>query len=372
MTSDLLPGPASAVARDAAYESRSRPLVVTADEQLLEELLRLCAAAGVTPFVAADVGAARRSWSSAPLVVVGDDLAEAVATAAPVRRAGVAVVTSDTSGAGVWARAVAIGADQVYAVPGEQDRVIESLANCLDNHGVEAPIVSVVGGCGGAGASCLAGALALIAARDDHAALLVDADPLGGGIDMVLGNESVVGLRWPDLAATEGRISGHSLRRALPKVGGLSMLSWDRGDLLTIPPESMQSVLAAARRAHELIVVDVPRRFDDAAQEALIRSSLTLLVVPADVRAIAAATRLLNPLRELASDIRLVVRGPGPSGLDADVVCDTLVLPVAARMRSDPRLARSVDEGLGPSLRRRSPVAAAARAVLDSIVPPRS
>lgn len=347
---------------------RSRPLVVTADPRLLEEVLRLCAAAGVTPVVAADAASARRSWAGAPLVVVGDDLAGDVATGRLSRRTDVAVVTLDASRAPVWAAAVTIGADQVYALPAEQEQMIEVLANCLDGHGADATVVSVVAGCGGAGASCLAGALALTAAQEDRSALLVDADPLAGGIDMVLGNESVVGLRWPDLASTEGRISGRSLREALPALGSLSMLSWDRGDLLTIPTESMRSVLSAASRAHEMVVVDVPRRFDDAALEALAHSSRTLLVVPADIRAIAAAARLLGPLRDVAVGIELVVRGPGPSGIDADVVASTLELPVAVRMRPDERLARSIDDGLGPVPRRRAPLAAAARTLVRSLI----
>src|SRR3712207_8052527 len=45
-----------------------RPLIVTADASLLDDLLRLAAAAGVEPEVAADAGAARRSWSTATAV----------------------------------------------------------------------------------------------------------------------------------------------------------------------------------------------------------------------------------------------------------------------------------------------------------------
>ena len=58
--------------------------------------------------------------------------------------------------------------------------------------------VAVVGGCGGAGASVLAAALAVTAVRHGGRALLVDCDPLGGGLDLVLGAEHVAGLRWPD------------------------------------------------------------------------------------------------------------------------------------------------------------------------------
>ena len=369
MTHEPDPDGASSSGDRRHFESvpAGRPLVVTADPKLRDEVLRLCAGADVSPVVAADVAMARRCWAQAPMVIVGTDLSADLAATRPSRRSRVVLLGDDPDDAGVWARAVALGAEHVHILPGDQDRLVDELASCLDQAGDDAVVVSVVGGCGGAGASSLAGTLALSASRRGIASLLVDADPLGGGIDMVLGNEAVIGLRWPDLAATQGRISGQSLRQALPQVAALSMLSWDRGDVLTIPAASMRSVLAAGQRSHGLVVVDVPRRLDRAAEEALLRTSVTLLVVPAEVRAIAAATRSLGQLQMLASDIRLVVRGPGPSGLDADVVADTLGLPLIGRVRHDRRVAEAIDEGLGPLSRKRGPLASAANAILDSL-----
>ena len=49
------------------------PLLITRDQALLDELLRLAAAAGVSPDVAADGGSALRGWVGAPLVLVGAD-----------------------------------------------------------------------------------------------------------------------------------------------------------------------------------------------------------------------------------------------------------------------------------------------------------
>ena len=62
------------------------PLIITRDETLLDELLRLAAAAGVTPEVAPDPAAALRGWSAAPLVLVGADVAAELARPAPPRR----------------------------------------------------------------------------------------------------------------------------------------------------------------------------------------------------------------------------------------------------------------------------------------------
>ena len=52
------------------------PLLVTADETLLDELLRLSAAAGRRPTSRTTAGRAAAAWATAPLVLVGADLAE--------------------------------------------------------------------------------------------------------------------------------------------------------------------------------------------------------------------------------------------------------------------------------------------------------
>ena len=52
-----------------------RPLLLTRDPDLLDDLRRLSVAAGVEPDVVTTAAAGRRLWSAAPVVVVGDDLA---------------------------------------------------------------------------------------------------------------------------------------------------------------------------------------------------------------------------------------------------------------------------------------------------------
>lgn len=90
-----------------------RPLVVTSEPTLLEELLRLCDAAGTPPVVAADPEALRRAWQGASLVMLGAELAEA-ATQFP-RRSRVVVVGS--SGDRLWELAADVWADHVAVLP---------------------------------------------------------------------------------------------------------------------------------------------------------------------------------------------------------------------------------------------------------------
>jgi secretion/DNA translocation related CpaE-like protein len=175
--------------------------------------------------------------------------------------------------------------------------------------------------------------------------MLIDGDPLGGGIDLALGSETDKGSRWPELLNAAGRVSAAALRSALPLVNGLAVLSWDRSDVTALPPEAMRSVLGAAQRSSDLVVVDLPRRADPAAEEAFVRATATLLVVPRDVRSCAAAARLVAPLREVASDLRVVAREPGLSGLSAVDVADHLSLPLAAKLGFDRDLPSLMDKG---------------------------
>lgn len=175
--------------------------------------------------------------------------------------------------------------------------------------------------------------------------MLIDGDPLGGGIDLALGSETDRGSRWPELINAAGRVNAGALRAALPKVSGLAVLSWDRSDVTALPPEAMRSVLGAAQRSSDLVVLDLPRRADPAAEEAFVRATSTLVVVPRDVRSCAAAARLVAPLRDVATDLRVVAREPALNGLSAIDVADHLSLPLAAKLGFERDLPSLMDEG---------------------------
>ena len=344
-----------------------RPLLVTSDDALLDELLRLCAAAGAEAQVAHDVTSARLSWSVPPLVVIGSDVAASVPRAALPRRPGVVLVGLDLDDAGIWDVAVEIGADSVVFLPDAQAWLVNRFGETADGGDGAGLAVAVIGGRGGAGATTLAACLALTGAAEGLRCLLVDADPLGGGIDLTLGGEEVTGLRWPDLAGAGGRVSGAALRDGLPRVHGLSVLSSGRGDALRVPPQAMRSVLAAATRMSDLVVVDLPRHVDAAAEQALTAAAITLLVVPAEVRAAAAAGRVAVGVGLTARDVRVVVRGPAPAGLTAPHVADALALPLAGWLPAEPGLDAALEGGEPPGRSRHSPLANLCRELLGDL-----
>ncbi|MGH8971194.1 MAG: septum site-determining protein Ssd, partial [Actinomycetes bacterium] len=320
--------------------------------------------------VAADVPAARSAWSAAPLVVLGSDLAARTAEARLARRPGVVLVGLDLDDGGIWGTAVRVGAETVVFLPGAESLLVDRLGATVDGIGDPASTVAVIGGRGGAGASTLATALALTAALDGLRTMLVDGDPLGGGIDLVLGGEDSRGLRWPDLAAAGGRVSGTALRESLPHAPDarhLTVLSCDRGDGAAVPAAAMSSVLSAGQRSSDLVVVDLPRRVDAAAEVALTGSQVVFLVVPAEVRAAAAAARVAAQVGLLAADVRVVVRGPAPSGLTGPLVADALALPLAGWLKAEPDLGAALERGDPPARTGRGPLAELCRALLSDL-----
>ncbi|HVB27008.1 MAG TPA: septum site-determining protein Ssd [Mycobacteriales bacterium] len=250
-------------------------------------------------------------------------------------------------------------------------------------------VVGVVAGCGGGGASTLASALAVTGARAGARVLLVDADPLGGGIDLVFGAEQLGGLRWPVLAgdgmarhraagdgaarhraAGDGaavRIRPQTLAASLPVSHGVAMLSTDRDLPGGIAVPAMQALLTAAALAYDLIVLDLPREFGAAAAFAVGRARAVLLVVPAQVRAVAAASGVAVALVSRGAPLHLVVRGPAPSGLQAGDISGALGLPPARWLDPEPGLARALERGEPPARHGHGPLARLCRNLLADL-----
>ncbi len=299
------------------------------------------------------------------MVLVGADRAAELAALALPRRDGVVVVVPDEIAPDTWRSAVAVGAEAVLSAADDGDRIVDLLES---NQGGPAAgvLLGVLGACGGAGASVFAAALAAAACASDVPSLLVDADPWGGGADVLLGGEDAPGLRWADLAGTTGRVSAASLRDVLPVVDGVSVLSWSRDPPVPLPAESMRSVLTAARRGFGLVVVDIPRREDDAALAALAMAERVVWVLPDQLRAVAAARARLQWLRRASTDVAVVVRELGGRAFAPDAAADSLGLPLLASMRSERRLPAWLDEGFGPRRRSRGSLARACTATLDA------
>lgn len=224
-------------------------LIVTADHRLRDALLRLAAAADVAAEVARTADAAYAAWHSARLVLVGVDSAGALAALQPAHRPGVVLVAGDSS-ADPYRLAVELGAQDVATLPGRESWLVSLLAAGLEPSRGRCLTIALVGGRGGVGTSVLAATFALVAARRGLRTLLVDGDPLGGGLDLVLGVEQTPGARWPAFTGVRGRLNPTALHDSLPGLSrsglphDLCVLSWT-GHPTPAPPPTRPNTPAA-------------------------------------------------------------------------------------------------------------------------------
>jgi secretion/DNA translocation related CpaE-like protein len=301
-----------------------------------------------------------------PALVVAQWPLDASAELAVTRAAaGLVLVCADEPDPEVWRDAVRLRAETVAVLPDAEPWLaarVDRAVRTADH----APVVAVVGGCGGAGATTLGAALALTAARRDLAVTLLDLDPLGGGVDLLFGAETAPGLRWQDLRNAPGRLPAGAVRSTAPLACGVSLLTWDRSEVPRVLPAAVEAVLECASADGDLVVADLSRRLDDAGRVVLAAARAVFVVVRADVRAAAAAVHVVAQLERFAGHLAVVVRGPAPTGLPARTVAEALGLPLAGDLRPEPGLAAALDRGDVPPVRPRGPLAGLAARLLVS------
>ncbi len=355
--------------RQPATMHTTAPLLVSADPLLVSEVQRLAAAAGVLPDVVPSPEQALAAWSAAPLVLVGQDLAAALAGCRPARRDRVHLLARAPVADALFRVALALGAESVSGLPASDAWLVELLTDVGDGAAEPGVVLGVIGGSGGAGATVFATALAQRAASRAHT-LLVDADPLGAGVDRVLGLESVEGIRWDAMLQTTGRLSSRSLREALPRAGRLSVLTWPTDRPASLQAFALREVLSAGGRGFDAVVLDLPRHPDPVVLEAVSRCDHLLLVSTLTVAGVASATRVAHLLPSGGPARHLVTRG-NRAGVTPEAASRLLRIPLLAAMGPQRGLDEAVDLGAGPGHSRRGPLGRAARTAVEQLLPAR-
>jgi secretion/DNA translocation related CpaE-like protein len=294
--------------------------ILTADPELADKLGRLALIAAVP----VSSGSSRRDVPApARLVLAGPDMLPL-----SVQRAALLVVTRDKVSVELLTAALESGARGVAALPLDEARVLQEL---LTAEAPERPgrLVGVAAASGGLGASSFATACALALSPS----LLVDCDPLGGGLDAQLGIESQAGPRWGSLAESRGRVSAATLREALPSVDGVAVLAHDGSD---VPAAALSAVVGSGVADGGAVILDLPRNGAQLLREGGLRLDEALLLVADEVPGVLAAARVAAAFAAVASRVRLVLVRCG-GGLDQELVSRSLELPVAARLTVESR-----------------------------------
>lgn len=310
-------------------------VVISRDPQTVEHALVACAAAQAEAQVVREPEEIRRWWSEAPLTLVGSEMAPLVAGLGLPSRANVHLVGPRVDELVAWSAPLEAS---VLVLP-EQSALLASLVDRLDEAPGEARIVAVSGGSGGVGASTFACALSQVGAARGLRAAVVDLDPLGGGLDLLVGAETAEGWRWPELSSASGHLGALSGR--LPNVAGVDLVSAGRtpGE----PPlEAIRSVVQALSASHQVVVLDLGRGRAPLSWPELHH----LVVVGGDVRSTMAARAQVET--QGLRGVEVVVRRGSGRRVEPRLVEESLGLPVVGELPDDRRVARAMEAGEPP------------------------
>jgi hypothetical protein len=141
------------------------------------------------------------------------------------------------------------------------------------------------------------------------------------------------------------------------------VLTWHAGGAGSLQAFAVREVLSAARRGHDVVVVDLPRAADPVVDEVAARCDRLLVVVVPSVAGVASAVRICARHPD-PTTVRLVLRG---GGVPPHTVARATGVPVLVRMADQRGLAEAIDLGLGPVRSPRGSLGRAATDVLDQL-----
>lgn len=328
-------------------QTKQAIVVAVADNACHSEAIHLAAATGRPVIDAADAAQLARHAPKAFAVLIDDTRAPDLP---PPQAPNVFVVGSEP------------GAPGTFVLPAQAADLLRAFGALAVRPAVAAgrgKVVSVVGACGGAGASVLSAALCREAGESPT---LIDADWCSGGLDLLLGIEHTPGARWGEIEIGEG-VARADVRRALPATADdIAVLTFARqrvADPFRVDAETLEHVVAAAGSAG-VTVVDTPAAMVPG------RSDLVAVVLTPEVRAVAAATRVVAECNAAGVPSTLVVRDNAWAALTVEEIEQTTGASVATRLPEVRGLTRTLEKSGLPQRLPRG-LSSAAQAVLGEV-----
>lgn len=325
-----------------------RPLLITTNQELMDEVISIATGRAIEMHVESSLATARRVWMSASAVLVGADALSELSVLALPRRSSLIVVATDehkdTTEREMWRMAVEMGAENVLLVPTHAQTIGDILSVSREGPPRHGRIVAVIPGSGGAGASTVALALAQLAVKRGVKTLVIDADPFGGGLDLLAGVEDESGIRWDALIDAHGRLPAPALEDSVMRAAGVSLLSFGRDGVVLPDSSTAQSVLETSTRIFDLVVIDCGRdAFSDLFVE---RAHVHAVVVRNHVRAAAAGAARLRALEGRTTEIHVLIARDA-HGIDAASIARALGVTGASVIPFLPGMAVRADDGEG-------------------------
>ncbi|AXE37781.1 septum site-determining protein Ssd [Acidipropionibacterium virtanenii] len=223
--------------------------LVSGDPRLAEVVGSVAASIGVALHAVGTREDVVAAWDAPGPLLVGQDRASAaVAWQLPVRQ-GIHVVGEDAEQAARWS--AALGAS-VIVIPQGNATLAELLRDGVQEAG-RGTVMLIDQAGGGLGASTLGAGVAADAAATGLRTALVELDPGGGGMDLLLGAERVEGWRWPELASARGTV--RELAQHLPALDGVILVSAGR-EPCQVGQAARAAVVASLAADHDLVILD--------------------------------------------------------------------------------------------------------------------
>ncbi|MDR2974551.1 MAG: P-loop NTPase [Propionibacteriaceae bacterium] len=310
--------------------------LVTADQHLIHVAQASAAAVGSSLSVVADGAEIQEVWRTAAAVLVGADRVDQLSRWSLPRRDQLYLLGDKDQEETLCHWSMPFGAAVIVVPDGAR-----WLSRVLSGHLVGADTgvaVTVSGGSGGVGASTLAVSLALLAVQRAMKVALVDGDPGGGGLDLLLGGENTAGWRWDRLRDSTGQIA--DITPVLPQIEGITVVSMQRPVTERVPDDAYEAVVDCLVRSHDLVLIDRPRgsrRVITAVRRGLVVSSQS-------VRSIA-ATRT-GSVTGSNVDWGLVVRRGG--SVQVHEAAQAIGLPLVGAIPTVRELPDLADRGVPP------------------------
>ncbi len=259
--------------------------------------------------------------------------------------------------AGAWQLARQLSAVQVIVLEQGSSALMERLRPAARSQG---SVLAVASASGGVGASTLALSVALWK-RDTWVA---DLDVAGGGLGVLLGADVPVELSWTEVVGTDGPLHPQAMDEALPRFGGMRVLTSRPGPVPTVPQDRVAAVIDAARQAAAYTVVDCPR--GPVARFAAGTADQVVLLVRPTARGILAGAASLAQLRADGAQVGVVCAELGRSkGVPSGAVSEYLGVPVSSWPRLPGVDAAADHADLVHALRRRRARTATERILRD-------
>lgn len=326
--------------------------VLSSDPELIESVEAVCVSCGVELKVAD---------SPADIKDAETLLIDAAAEIELVPRGAIIVALSSQQSA--WELAARSAASAVVILPAAAEWLADMLSRT--EQGADATslgrVIGVVGAAGGVGSSTFACWLAQELAAHGSPTAVVDADHRAAGLDLVLGTEAEDGLRWPELHQFSGAVAADQLWAAMPSVGALRYLSWDRqGSRASQVP--VGTVIHALRSAANSLVVDLSA---DRLEEQAPWCSTIIVLTPRTVRGVLAATLAVQRCSD--TPVMTVLTGLNVADVDERIVESATGVRCVGSLKFDPRLPQETDSGSALQRGKTSRHAKAVRRIVERL-----